>query len=182
MRATRCPHHPVPMDVLWLAPENGGNEIEIDRCSDCGALWFDLGELEKSVNLRAKPTHSESELDCPVCRQRMAAATLPDGAFAHHCRSCQGVLIDPIGIAVLDHPRLPRPPGSKPSRTGFLCVKCDHRFPYAQGNGTNLGLMCRGCVANPQVERLPERRGSELALNETDLLSVVSSVFFFSDD
>jgi len=166
------------MDLLMIVADDGGREVEIDRCSDCGALWFDAGELEKSVNLRASPTHAESELSCPVCSQRMMAASLPGGAFAHHCQSCQGVLIDPVGLSVLGHDRLPRPPGSKPSLSGFVCVRCQKRFPYAQGNGTSLGLMCGSCVVNPQVEKLPERNASALDLNGVIAMDLVSSLIF----
>lgn len=71
------------MDALCLASSDGGPEIEIDRCGDCGALWFDAGELEMAANLHARPAPGESEHPCPVCRQQMRLASLPRGLFAH---------------------------------------------------------------------------------------------------
>ncbi len=144
------------MDALFVAASDGGAEIEIDRCHECGSLWFDAGELEVAANLHARASNAESEHPCPVCRQRMRAASLPGGLGAHRCDSCQGTWLDGETVAELKSSKLPRVPErqAKRSSVGFLCAKCQQRFPFAQGNGTSLGLVCPGCVVNPQVTKL----------------------------
>ena len=148
------------MDCLFIVASDGGSEIEIDRCGECGALWFDAGELEMAANLHARPSQAESEHPCPVCKQRMRSAALPRGLFAHHCDSCQGTFLDAATLAALKTDKLPRLPESKPRNelsVGFVCARCNQKFPYAKGNATSKGLMCPTCVVNPQVEKI--RRG-----------------------
>lgn len=145
------------MEALWIAASDGGNEIEIDRCAECGSLWFDAGELEMAANLHARPSEAESEHPCPVCRQQMRGACLPRGLFAHRCDSCRGTFLDPANLAALQSEKLPRLPEDKaraPATVGFTCARCGEKFPYSRGNATSKGLMCPGCVVNPQVERI----------------------------
>ena len=148
------------MDALCVASSDGGREIEIDRCAECGALWFDAGELEMAANIHARKSFAESEHACPVCHHQMQGATLPRGLHAHRCDNCHGTFLDPATVAALKSGKLPRPPQSKArsqTSVGFLCARCNQKFPYAKGNATNKGLMCPGCVVNPQVETI--RRG-----------------------
>ena len=145
------------MEALWIAATDGGSEIEIDRCAECGALWFDAGELEMAANLHARPSEAESEHRCPVCAQQMRGASLPRGLFAHRCDSCQGTFLDASNIAALKSEKLPRLPETAAraqATVGFVCAECNGKFPYAQGNGTRKGLVCPGCVVNPQVDRI----------------------------
>jgi Zn-finger nucleic acid-binding protein len=157
MRIRSCPDHPDAMDALCLSASDGGTEIEIDRCVECGSLWFDAGELEMAASLHARPASGESEHPCPCCKKQMRAASLPRGMFAHRCDSCRGTFLDAKTVAALKSDKLPRPPERKAkghASVGFICVKCSGKFPYAKGNATNKGLMCPGCVVNPQVERI----------------------------
>lgn len=145
------------MDALCISASDGGTELEIDRCAECGALWFDAGELEMAANLHARPSAAESEHPCPVCSQQMRGANLPRGLFAHRCDSCRGTFLDGATVRALNTEKLPRPPDARPKNqatVGFICARCSGKFPYAKGNATNKGLMCPGCVVNPQVERL----------------------------
>jgi len=156
MRARSCPLHPNAMDALFVAAMDGGSEIEIDRCSECGSLWFDAGELEVAANVHARPSSAESEFPCPVCQQRMRGASLPRGLDAHRCDSCQGTFLEGKTVAALGSEKLPRVPeqAAKRASVGFLCARCNQRFPFAKGNGTSIGLMCPDCVVNPQVEKI----------------------------
>jgi Zn-finger nucleic acid-binding protein len=145
------------MFALCVAASDGGAEVEIDRCGQCGALWFDSGELEMAANLHARPSAAESEHPCPVCRQQMRGAALPRGLFAHRCDSCHGTFLEADTVAALRSDKLPRLPDARPANpatVGFLCARCGQKFPYAKGNATSKGLMCPICVVNPQVEKI----------------------------
>jgi Zn-finger nucleic acid-binding protein len=177
------------MDALFISALDGGTEIEIDRCAQCGSLWFDAGELEVAANVHARPSAAESEYPCPVCRQRMRGASLPRGLHAHRCDSCQGTFLEGSTVTALGSERLPRVPDQAPKQAsvGFLCARCHQRFPFARGNGTSLGLMCPECVVNPQVEpitsgptsdyRVPSMQQTNAGLDLAYALTVIFDLF-----
>jgi Zn-finger nucleic acid-binding protein len=70
-----------PRDATQLT-EGKEHDIEIDRCSQCQGAWYDYGELallEATVadndSRRGMIDYAkrESELNCPVCGERMRA-------------------------------------------------------------------------------------------------------------
>jgi Zn-finger nucleic acid-binding protein len=72
----KCPRDGAP---LTLGQEHG---IEVDRCPTCGGAWYEdeeLVELEATVSDEEHRIGTidyakrDSELDCPVCNQRMRA-------------------------------------------------------------------------------------------------------------
>ena len=84
------------------------NEIEVDRCTGCQGIWFDMLEKEK---LKALP-HSEMidtgdpkigkifdqtcRIDCPRCQAKMI--TMVDSEHPHihfeSCTVCYGAFFD----------------------------------------------------------------------------------------
>ncbi len=106
------------MDALFLFSTDGGRELEVDRCGECGSLCFDAGELEMAANLHARPSDAESEYPCPVCRQRMLGANLPRNLFAHFCDSCRGTFLDAATLAALKNEKLPVLPEGKRQNPG----------------------------------------------------------------
>jgi len=83
-------------------------DIEADRCTKCGGLWFDALEAEKlratpgsevideGPPAGAAPVKDESPLLCPVCQARMIQMTVrrqPHIRF-ESCTICSGWFLD----------------------------------------------------------------------------------------
>lgn len=71
-----CPRDGVELTVEQM------DGIEVDRCTTCNGRWLDHGELDdleatRSTEEERRATvqyaQRESELDCPVCGERMEA-------------------------------------------------------------------------------------------------------------
>ena len=83
-------------------------EIEVDRCTNCKGLWFDMLEHEhlksmqdsKSIDTGSAKIGKEynkiDKINCPVCQTQMIQMVDKD---QHHiqyeaCTSCYGVFFD----------------------------------------------------------------------------------------
>lgn len=89
----------------------GHGGVEIDRCTGCGAVWFDPGELavmlglarEQETAVQLAPSTEDSvDLPCPRCDAQLReirVRTLRDrdwdgpGEAVYVCRGCKGVLL-----------------------------------------------------------------------------------------
>ena len=40
-----CPDCRTRLQPFWVPARRLGDEVELDRCNDCGGVWFDAGEL-----------------------------------------------------------------------------------------------------------------------------------------
>jgi Zn-finger nucleic acid-binding protein len=177
------------MQQLFVAAKDGGTDVEVDRCAECGALWFDPGELEIIAELLARPVGGGSANPCPACREPMSLARVKGNLPAEKCAVCLGTFLSRATVLQLEALRLPRPPDARaqPPEVGFLCARCGGRFPYAQGNGTSLGLVCPGCVVNPRTGHLaPGERGTlggeferQVNVGAWGLAELLGSVFDF---
>jgi len=145
MRARTCPTHRAPMQRLITATP-AGKELELDRCTECGAIWFDAGELEQLATHRALPAGPGFEHCCPSCSDPAKDPALGGSFAAARCNACQGTWLDGATVARLQG--LPRPPdpNERPPELGFRCATCEARVPYAEGNVTASGLVCRACL------------------------------------
>ncbi len=143
------------MHFLIVSPQ--GKEIELDRCVQCGAVWFDAGEVEQVSGQAVKfePFDLEAERACPACERPMQAGVLKQAVPAERCGNCRGVFLDADDVAALKL-KLTDRPHSATLVNGFVCAGCGGRFPYSEGNGTNKGLVCKTCVVNPATEKLKE--------------------------
>lgn len=159
MRPRTCPTHRAPMQRL-IATTSAGQALELDRCADCGGLWFDAGELELLATHRALAGGPGFEHFCPSCADPAHEPAVGGQFAAARCNGCQGTWLDGATVAGLDA-RLPRPPDAsqKPSELGFLCAGCDERFPYEQGHVSASGLVCRPCLKGGTA-RPPQALGS----------------------
>ena len=45
MKPRDCPDCRTRLQPFWVPARRLGDEVELDRCSDCGGVWFDAGEL-----------------------------------------------------------------------------------------------------------------------------------------
>jgi Zn-finger nucleic acid-binding protein len=98
----QCPKCDAPMETLKF------HEIEIDRCTACKGLWFDmleekhLREMEGAQHLDAGAQPRTSELNqkrhvlCPVCKTRMISMVdkLRPRIEFESCPTCHGVFFD----------------------------------------------------------------------------------------
>lgn len=144
MRPRTCPTHRVPMQRL-IATSANGKELELDRCGECGSLWFDAGELEQLATHRALDAGPGFEHFCPSCSDPARDPSVGGSFAAARCNACHGTYLDAATVAGLEG--LPRLPDAEwAGQVGFVCAECEGRFPYVQGNLTARGLVCGGCV------------------------------------
>jgi Zn-finger nucleic acid-binding protein len=82
--------------------------IEVDRCSGCKGIWFDMLERERLAELEGSeqvdtgdPEIGEKfdtveRIDCPVCRTRMIRMVDPvqPHIWYEACKVCSGVFLD----------------------------------------------------------------------------------------
>lgn len=146
-----------------ITSQSSGRELEIDRCGECGGLWFDAGELELLATHRALPAGPGFEHFCPSCSDPARDPAIGGQFAAARCNACRGTWLDGPTVEGLTNERLPHPPDptQKPPEIGFLCAGCEGRFPYAQGNVSASGLVCRPCL-NSNAAQAPRELGSVL--------------------
>jgi len=96
-----CPKCQAPMEKVKF------QNIEIDRCTKCLGLWFDmlerehLDELKGSETIDIGPVHKENKMEvvrinCPKCHTpmiRMVDMKNPD-IWYEACKVCYGVFYD----------------------------------------------------------------------------------------
>jgi Zn-finger nucleic acid-binding protein len=84
-------------------------EYEVDRCTDCGGLWFDLREHEHIAESKADverldlgdPSkaarwNEQREIECPVCHVKMLKLSVPNQLHIKYesCPVCYGAFFD----------------------------------------------------------------------------------------
>lgn len=94
MPCPRCQAHTLQAVQLKDPP------VEIDRCSDCGGLWFDARELEMIMDVAVKelaiPSGAEkSGLACPRDGEVLYAYNYPQtDVTVDMCPGCTGLWLD----------------------------------------------------------------------------------------
>jgi len=82
--------------------------IEVDRCTYCGGIWFDLLEAEHLKSLEGSESidvgnpvdgrHFDQirKIDCPVCHTRMIGMVDRSQPHIHFesCKVCYGIFFD----------------------------------------------------------------------------------------
>lgn len=82
--------------------------VEVDRCTGCHGIWFDLLEREKLTALedskKIDPGSAEvganwnvvDRIDCPKCGTRMARLVDPQQRHVWYeaCETCNGIFLD----------------------------------------------------------------------------------------
>jgi uncharacterized protein len=82
--------------------------IEVDRCTLCHGIWFDLREHEHlkdvagSERIDSKPTSRTKDLDamkgltCPRCHGKLVRLAVPEQTHVHYdqCHTCGGAFFD----------------------------------------------------------------------------------------
>jgi Zn-finger nucleic acid-binding protein len=147
MRARTCPTHRSPMQRVILTT-GAEKDVEIDRCGDCGALWFDAGELEQLTSARAVAAGPGFEHVCPSCSDASKDPVVGGVYASARCSSCDGTFLDAATVSKLGSDQLPQLPEAKDERPlSFVCGQCEKQFPYGEARSTALGLVCAKCLA-----------------------------------
>jgi len=74
--------------------------VVLDRCLQCGGVWFDGGELEQVLKEAARDVHLPDEmqpcgLPCPRCETEMSSFQYPDTEVTvDMCNECRGLWLD----------------------------------------------------------------------------------------
>lgn len=95
-----CNHELTTTRIETGAP---GGTIDVDRCANCGGVWFDHFEINRlptheAVRLSNLPTHTlpnplTSPGKCPHCGialTRLVATSVPPDSRVLHCSLCRG--------------------------------------------------------------------------------------------
>ena len=71
------------------------SKVDVDRCSRCAGLWFDVGEVARAALSAVPPIalQGPSPRTCPLCRKGLALGRL-DEVEVDHCEACQGTYLD----------------------------------------------------------------------------------------
>lgn len=97
-----CPKCHCPMEPVTC------HDIEVDRCTNCGGIWFDLlehEELKRIAGSEAIDTGSRdlarclnrvADIECPVCHTRAIPMVDRDQPHIWYeaCTVCNGVFFD----------------------------------------------------------------------------------------
>ena len=84
------------------------HDIEVDRCTNCRGIWFDLLERENLARLEDSEQidigdpdvgarwNEIERINCPVCGTRMIAMVDAEQPHVWYeaCKSCSGVFLD----------------------------------------------------------------------------------------
>ena len=114
-----CPECAKTMEPWRLGP------VEVDRCADCGGIWFDRGELGQAVQSlhsggippvsdESAQTASARGVTCPACEppQLLVARRWQTRLTYRRCPGCSGIFLQEAALGTIDGAvaALQRPP------------------------------------------------------------------------
>lgn len=156
-----CPDCRRRMQPFFVPAKRGEGEVELDRCSQCGALWFNAGELEAALGKTVRRRQTSSSRSCPSCRVKLDGAVLEGRIEVERCGACAGVFLDGHDLEALGAgAREPEARGG----SGFVCEACGARRPFGEATSTFTGLVCSGCVAKDAIVEAPVEAARRSAL------------------
>ncbi len=138
-----CPQCNAPMRPFKVQSKNPGVDVELDRCHNCGGVWFDSGELEIATGRSVIKSMRTSDRFCPRCFIPLLNAELTAGVAVETCRTCKGTYFDARDI----HTVTQQSPAKPPEDVSFLCDACGQRKPFAGALPTARGTVCADCAA-----------------------------------
>lgn len=106
-----CPKCNAVMELVTV------ESVQVDRCTGCGGLWFDMLEHEHLKALgdseridSADPARGKAQdvlrkIDCPRCKTGMIAMVFPAQPQIHYemCSTCHGLYLDAGEFADFKH-------------------------------------------------------------------------------
>ena len=138
-----CPQCNTPMRPFMIQSRNPGIDVELDRCHNCGGVWFDSGELEIATGRSVIKSMRGSDRYCPRCFIPLLNAELTAGVAVEACRTCKGTYLDARDI----HTVTRQAPARPPEDVSFVCSFCNERKPFATAQPTPNGTECSDCYA-----------------------------------
>ncbi len=95
----RCPKCNSKLEVVI------SNSVHLDKCLECGGIWFDREELKSALYKDIHPLLDElvdnldSEFnkktgECPLCNIELETKTFFDNFKLESCKSCNGIWLD----------------------------------------------------------------------------------------
>ncbi|MBE2253704.1 MAG: zf-TFIIB domain-containing protein [Myxococcus sp.] len=160
--AAVCPDCRKTMQAFYVPAKGRAGEVELDRCSQCGALWFNAGELEQALQKTVRRRQGTSSRSCPACREKLQPAVLDGRIDVERCGTCEGVFLDGHDVDALSAKRASSP--STAAGSGFACEGCGARRPFGEATSTLTGLICARCVARAQPVEVPAELEKRSAL------------------
>lgn len=163
MKLRDCPDCNTHMQPFWLPAKTLGSEVELDRCADCGGVWFDAGELVAASSKEVRATSTKTDRPCPSCTAMLVQGRIVDGPAVETCASCRGTFLEARDLDALAKKARQ---STAPSGTGFVCDSCGERKPFSAAQATLTGLECAECVkrqASPQPSAEREEKRSAFA-------------------
>jgi uncharacterized protein len=94
------------------------DQASVERCENCGGLWFDLlehehikkarvaGQLDTGDPAVGQSHDSQSRIACPRCSAQMIRMVFPDKPHIHYeaCTVCYGLYLDAGEFKDFAHP------------------------------------------------------------------------------
>ena len=137
-----CPQCNTPMKTFWVQSRKPDVDVELDRCHNCGGIWFDAGELELATGRSVISSKNPCDRYCPKCSIPLLNADLTTGVAVESCRICKGTYLDALDIAIVTK----HAPAKPPEDVSFLCPTCKQRKPFASSQATSAGTECSDCA------------------------------------
>lgn len=178
MSGRDCPDCDTRMQPFWLPSSKvEGAEVELDRCNDCGGVWFDAGELAEATRRAVTPGTQRTDRQCPECQVPLVQGALArlaeesDGERSRRrrhaeessvdvetCAQCKGTFLEARDMDALTKRPAPKKTASAVGGTGFVCDGCGERKPFSLAQPTLTGMECDVCVAaNKHPPAAPEQ-------------------------
>lgn len=140
-----CPDCDTRMQPFWLPSSQGGDEVELDRCNDCGGVWFDGGELSEATRRTVTAGKQKTDRRCPECDVPLFRGVMAGGVDVETCAECKGTFLEARDLEAIVKKKSTR--AGAPGGTGFVCDGCGERKPFSLAQATLTGLECDTCVA-----------------------------------
>lgn len=152
-----CPDCLTHMQLFWVPGRATGSEVELDRCSDCGGVWFDAGELFEASGRKVQASEHKTDRQCPECHLPLMEGELRGGVEVETCLECAGTFLEARDLdAIVNKSPTTRAPGG----TGFVCDACHQRRPFSEAQATLTGLECQACVSARATPASEEKKKS----------------------
>lgn len=139
-----CPDCLTHMMPFWVPGRAPNSEVELDRCNDCGGVWFDAGELFEASGRKVEAGQQETDRSCPECGISLVDGELRGGVEVETCVECAGTFLEARDLDAIVKRAAPK--AKAPGGTGFVCDGCHQRRPFSEAQATLTGLECQGCV------------------------------------
>lgn len=139
-----CPDCLTHMQLFWVPGRAPGSEVELDRCADCGGVWFDAGELFEASGRKVVAGDAPTDREYPECHLALVGGELRGGVEVETCLECAGTFLEARDLESIV--KKAAPSAQAPGGTGFVCDACHQRRPFSEAQATLTGLECQACV------------------------------------